>query len=101
MGLAESDRRARGNSAQPFSRALAEVATAKLSTRRRVGDRVFARLSTASGLVIVTAIVLIAVFLLAKAIPSLAADQVNFLTSTEFSTTDPEICGSAFETCWW
>ena len=33
-------------------------------------------------------IVLIAVFLLAQAIPSLAADNANFLTSTEFSTTD-------------
>ena len=69
---------------------MVEVATAKLSTRRRVGDSVFERLSTASGLVIVIAIVLIAVFLLAKAIPSLAANQVNFLTSTEFSTTDPD-----------
>ena len=69
--------------------AMVEVATSRLSTRRRVGDTVFERLTTASGLVIVVAIVLIAVFLLVKAIPSLAADQVNFLTSTEFSTTDP------------
>ena len=29
-----------------------------------------------------------ALFLLVQAIPSLAADHVNFLTSTEFSTTD-------------
>ena len=76
--------------------AMVEVATSRLSTRRRVGDTVFERLTTASGLVIVVAIVLIAVFLLVKAIPSLAADHANFLTSTEFSTT----CGSASGTCW-
>ena len=70
--------------------AVADVATSHLSTRRRVGDTVFERLTTASGLVIVIAIVLIAVFLLTQAIPSLAADKANFLTSTEFSTTDPE-----------
>ena len=50
----------------------------------------FERLATASGLAIVVAIVLIAVFLLVQAIPSLAANQANFLTSTEFSTTDAD-----------
>lgn len=72
---------------------MAEVVTSGgvnsgLSTKRRVGDTVFERLATGSGLLIVLSIVLIAVFLLAQAIPSLAADHVNFLTSTEFSTTE-------------
>ena len=49
---------------------MAEVVTSGLSIRalheRRVGDTVFERLATASGLLIVLAIVLIAVFLLAR-----------------------------------
>ena len=46
------------------------------------------RLATASGLAIVVSIGLIAIFLLVQAIPSLMANNANFLTSTEFSTSD-------------
>jgi phosphate transport system permease protein len=53
----------------------------------RIGDKVFFGLTTgASGFVIVL-VVLVAVFLLVKSIPSIMDDKVNFLTSTEWSTT--------------
>jgi phosphate transport system permease protein len=52
------------------------------------GDVIFSRLATASGLAIVLSIALIAIFLLLQAIPSLRANNANFFTSTEFSTSD-------------
>jgi phosphate transport system permease protein len=55
---------------------------------RQLGDVVFQRLATAAGLTLVLAIGLIGLFLLIKAIPSLAANHANFFTSTEFSTND-------------
>src|SRR5256714_4262493 len=57
-------------------------------TVRRKGDAVFRALATGSGLVIVVAIALIGVFLLIKAVPSLAANKVNFFTFPGFITTD-------------
>jgi phosphate transport system permease protein len=57
-------------------------------TARRRGDRVFRGIAIGSGLVIVVAIAMIGIFLLIKAIPSLAADKASFLFSAEFSTTD-------------
>jgi phosphate transport system permease protein len=50
------------------------------STSRR-GDRVFAGLSVGSGVLVVALIAAVAVFLLARAIPSLADDSANFLTA--------------------
>jgi phosphate transport system permease protein len=47
-------------------------------------------LSTASAVSIIVLIILIAVFLLVQAIPSLRADHVNFLTSAEFDTNDAQ-----------
>jgi len=58
-------------------------------TVRRRGDAVFRAMATGSGLVIVVAIALIGVFLLIKAVPSLAADKVNFFTSPGFIASDP------------
>ncbi|HEV2782438.1 MAG TPA: phosphate ABC transporter permease subunit PstC [Actinophytocola sp.] len=55
---------------------------------RRRGDVVFRWLATGSGLAIVISIGLIGLFLLIQAVPSLAADNVNFLFSPEFAT-DP------------
>lgn len=46
--------------------------------------------ATAAGATIVAAIALIALFLLIRAVPSLRADEVNFFTSTEFSTGDAD-----------
>lgn len=60
----------------------------KAGSRRRAGDVIFRRLATAASLTIVVFIGLIAIFLLVRAIPSLAVDQANFLTSAEFTTTD-------------
>lgn len=54
----------------------------------RVGERVFRSLAVGSGIVLVVFIVLIAVFLLVKAVPSLRVDKVNFLTSRQFLTDD-------------
>jgi phosphate transport system permease protein len=50
----------------------------------RLGDRLFKALTMGSGLSIVALIVLVAVFLLAKAAPSILDDQVNFFTSRQW-----------------
>src|SRR3954468_3594967 len=49
------------------------------STSRR-GDRIFAGLSVGSGAIVVALIAAVAVFLLARAIPSLTDNSANFLT---------------------
>src|SRR4051812_38788797 len=49
------------------------------STSRR-GDRIFAGLSVGSGAIVVALISAVAVFLMARAIPSLTANSANFLT---------------------
>ncbi|WAC92561.1 phosphate ABC transporter permease subunit PstC [Mycobacterium sp. Aquia_213] len=56
----------------------------------RRGDRIFSSVAAAAGSTIVIAIVLIAVFLLIRAIPSLRANHANFFTSNEFDTSDAE-----------
>ena len=55
-----------------------------------LGDRIFRGISTAAGLSVIAVIVLIAVFLLVRAIPSLQANTANFFFSNEFNTTDAE-----------
>jgi len=54
----------------------------------RWGDRIFSAVATAAGATIIAAIALMALFLIIRAIPSLQANKANFLTSSEFSTTD-------------
>jgi len=54
------------------------------------GDRLFRALVAAAGTTIIMAILLIAVFLLIRAVPSLRANHANFFTSAEFRTTDPK-----------
>lgn len=54
----------------------------------RFGDRLFKAVAIAAGATIVSAIALIAVFLLIQAVPSLMANQDNFFTSSRFLTTD-------------
>ena len=54
----------------------------------RRGDSIFRGLSTAAAVSIIVFIMLIALFLLIQAVPSLRADHVNFLTSAEFDTND-------------
>jgi phosphate transport system permease protein len=53
--------------------------------RARIGDRVFAILTSGSGLFIVLLILLVAIFLVVKAIPAIADDQSNFLFSRDWS----------------
>jgi len=55
---------------------------------RRRGDGIFQGMTTGSGLVVVVSIVLIGLFLLVQAVPSLGANQINFLTSPEWITGD-------------
>jgi phosphate transport system permease protein len=47
----------------------------------RLGDRVFKYLTTGAGLLVIVMIALVGIFLLAKAIPSIRDDKVNFFTS--------------------
>jgi phosphate transport system permease protein len=62
-----------------------------LNTRAaRQGDRLFKSLAVGAGLTIVTAIGLIAIFLLLRAVPALRANHANFFTSAKFDTTDPD-----------
>jgi phosphate transport system permease protein len=56
----------------------------------RRGDRLFKLVAGAAASTIVIAIVLIAIFLLIHAVPSLRANHANFFTSAEFSTADGE-----------
>ena len=55
--------------------------------RVRIGDRVLLALTTGASGFVVVLVVLVAVFLLIKSVPSILHDKVNFLTSTEWSPT--------------
>ncbi|MCV7079536.1 phosphate ABC transporter permease subunit PstC [Mycobacterium szulgai] len=56
----------------------------------RRADRLFKFLAGAASSTIVTAIVLIAVFLLIRAVPALRANNANFFTSATFDTADDD-----------
>ena len=47
----------------------------------RWGDRVFGSLALAAGATIIAAIALMALFLIVQAVPSLQANNANFITS--------------------
>ena len=51
----------------------------------RLGDRLFGGTARGAGLLVIVVVVLIATFLLSQAVPALAHDKANFLTSTEWS----------------
>lgn len=55
----------------------------------RRADRLFKLVAAAAGSTIVVAILLIAVFLLLRAVPALRVNHANFFTSAKFSTSDP------------
>jgi phosphate transport system permease protein len=59
-----------------------------MSGSSRRGESIFRGLTTGAGVVVVASIGLIGIFLLIRAVPSLAANQANFFTSTEFVTGD-------------
>lgn len=70
---------------------LAKSALAEVDARAsRRADRLFKLVASAAGVTIVVAILLIAVFLLIKAIPSLRANHADFFTSAKFDTADDE-----------
>ncbi|XVX19738.1 phosphate ABC transporter permease subunit PstC [Actinomycetota bacterium] len=50
----------------------------------RLGDRLFGGSATGAGIIVIALVVLIGVFLLSQAIPSLMRNEVNFLTSREW-----------------
>ncbi|ORV44530.1 phosphate ABC transporter permease subunit PstC [Mycolicibacterium doricum] len=54
----------------------------------RWGDRIFYSVAVAAGATIIGAIALMGLFLLIRAIPSLQANNADFLTSSEFVTSD-------------
>ena len=74
--------------ARPAERAPRGVKLAKIS---RTGDRVFRSLATTSGLAIVLLVLFVGFFLLALALPSLRADQDNFLTSRNWTVAGNEL----------
>jgi len=59
-----------------------------LKGRRRWGDSIFYSIAIAAGATIIGVIALMGLFLLIRAVPSLSADNANFITSSEFVTTD-------------
>jgi phosphate transport system permease protein len=79
----------RGTVASP-STAQKPVPGALNARAARRGDQIFKLIAAAAGSTIVIAILLIAVFLLIRAIPSLSVDHANFFTSTKFSTSNPD-----------
>jgi phosphate transport system permease protein len=87
-GPTESGRGAPGDAAPAGGGDIRRGRAAWQRSVRRRGDAVFHALTSASSLVIVASIALIGLFLLVKAVPSVRADTVNFLTSPRFATSD-------------
>jgi phosphate transport system permease protein len=54
----------------------------------RLGDKIFGSIAIAAGATIIGVIALMALFLLVRAVPSLGANHTNFITSSEFVTSD-------------
>ncbi len=77
----------RGAVASPSTPKKPELKSLGAPSARR-GDRLFELAAAAAGSTIVVAILLIAVFLLMRAVPALRANHANFFTSAQFSTND-------------
>ncbi|MHA6801548.1 phosphate ABC transporter permease subunit PstC [Bounagaea algeriensis] len=56
----------------------------------RPGDRIFSSLARTAGAFVVALIAAIGLFLIIRAVPSLQENQVNFLFSREWDTSDPD-----------
>ena len=59
----------------------------RVAGRRHVGDRIFFGMTFGASAFVVLIVVLIAIFLLMRSVPAVAADKVNFITSFDWSTT--------------
>lgn len=57
----------------------------KLAKVGKAGDQIFRGLSVASAVIIIAVVAFVGIFLLSMALPSLTANQANFLTSREWS----------------
>lgn len=64
--------------------------TSRWSAGSGRSERIFRSLTSGSGVFIVVAVGLIALFLLIQAVPSLMANNANFLTSGEFATNNAD-----------
>ena len=62
--------------------------TAAGTKSRRLGDLLFGGSAAAAGWTVIVSVLLIAVFLLAQALPAIGQDHVNFLTSTVWAPND-------------
>ena len=51
----------------------------------RLGDRLFSGTAQGASILVIAIVTLVGVFLLSQAIPALAKDKVNFLTSTQWN----------------
>ena len=60
-----------------------------MQTRHRWGDTLFSGAASTAGVVVIASVVLIAVFLVAQAIPALLHDKANFLTSRAWDLSEP------------
>jgi phosphate transport system permease protein len=81
-------RRAPAPSDGQVARGARGVKLAKIS---KTGDRAFRSLATTSGLAIVLLVLFVGIFLLALALPSLRANQDNFLTSRNWTVVGNEL----------
>jgi phosphate transport system permease protein len=59
--------------------------------RRRFGDRLFVFLTSGASGIVILIVVLVAIFLVVKSIPTLRQNQANFLTSTEWDLTPGDL----------
>ena len=69
----------------------------KLAKISKTGDRVFRSLASSSGLIMVLLVLFVGIFLLALALPSLRADQDNFLTSRNWTVAGNELASGSQE----
>jgi len=88
----------KGHTAHPDATTTAErsparpaVSGIKLAKIRHTQDRIFRGLAGGSGLAIVLLVVFVGIFLLALALPSLLANQDNFLTSRNWTVAGNEL----------
>jgi phosphate transport system permease protein len=93
IGLIHAGPQAAASTAQAAEKSIGEAAVGEdgsrladgTAGRHRLGDRIFATAAGTASAVIILIVVLVAVFLLIKAVPSITADKANFLTSTKFN----------------
>ncbi|MAT60090.1 MAG: phosphate ABC transporter permease subunit PstC [Micrococcales bacterium] len=62
----------------------------KKTSSGRIGDRAIAFFASASGVAVIGTVLLVGLFLLWRAVPSILQDQVPFLTSREWNVDNPD-----------